>query len=73
MKNRSHRYDINRRRSRQGRQNSEYKRCLSIISLYVLSNGLAKFEAQFMKKLSSTETELKKVFLIKKVCNTKQR
>ena len=26
-----------------------------------------------MKKLSSTEAELKKVFLIKKVCNTKQR
>ena len=57
MKNRLHRYDINRSRSRRGRKYSRYKvsQCL-----YVLSNTLAKFEAQFMKKLSNTEAELKK-------------
>ena len=51
MKNRLHRYDINRSRSRRGRKYSTYKvsQCL-----YVLSNTLAKFEAQFMKKLSNT-------------------
>ena len=35
-------------------------KCLSIIWLYVLSNTQAKVEAQFMKKLSNTEAELKK-------------
>ena len=34
--------------------------------LYVLSNTQATFEAQFMKKLSNTGDELKKVLFIKK-------
>ena len=34
--------------------------------LYVLSNNYAKFEAQFMKKLSNTKTELKKSLAYKK-------
>ena len=38
---------------------------------YVLSNTSATFEAQFMKKLSNTEAELKKALLIKKACNAK--
>ena len=36
--------------------------------LYVLRSTLATFEAQFMKKLSIIEPELKKLLLIKKVC-----
>ena len=47
MKNRSHRYDTNKRRSRHG----------------------ATFEAQFRKKLSNTETELKKIVAYKEACN----
>ena len=35
--------------------------------LYVLSNISATFEAQFMKKLRSTEAKLKKTLLIKHV------
>ena len=34
--------------------------CIIMIMLYVLSNTLVTFEAQFMKKLSNTEAELKK-------------
>ena len=33
--------------------------------MYVLSNTSAAVEAQFMKKLSNTEPELKKALLIK--------
>ena len=35
--------------------------------VYTLSNTLATFEAQFMKKLSNTEAELKKASLITKI------
>ena len=38
--------------------------------LYILSNTYATFEAKFIKKLSSTEAELKKGLLIKKACNS---
>ena len=37
-----------------------------MICLYVISNTLATFEAQFIKKLSNTETELKKSVAYKK-------
>ena len=33
MKYRSHRYDINRHRSRHGQKYSEYKKCLSMMML----------------------------------------
>ena len=36
--------------------------------VYVLSNTQATFEAQFMKKLSNLDAELKKALLIKKAC-----
>ena len=58
IKNRSHRYDINRPRSRHGHKCSKYKKFLSIVILYVFSNTEATF--QFMKELSNTEAELKK-------------
>ena len=42
-------------------------KCVSVSWwLYVLSNTLATFEAQFMKKSNNTESELKKALLIKK-------
>ena len=36
------------------------------VCLYVVSNTEATYEAQFMKKLSNTEAELKKELLMKK-------
>ena len=57
MKNRSHRYepvlDI-------GTNKVNIKGVSAWWCLYVLSNTQATFEAQFMKKLSNTEAELKK-------------
>ena len=56
LKNRSHRYDINRPRLRHGHKNTKYKMCHCIMMVIgVLSNTLATFEVQFMKKLSNTE------------------
>ena len=49
MKNRPHRYDINRSRSRHGDNYIKCKMCLSKRWLHVLSNTEATFEAQFMK------------------------
>ena len=69
MKNRSHRYDLNRPKLRQRHKYSKYEKSLSMIMLYVLTNTQATFETQFMKKLSNTKTELKKkkkTLLIKK-------
>ena len=69
-KNRSHRYGKNRPRFRHGHKYRTYKKCLSIMMLiYILSNTYAAYEAQFMKKLSNTETELKKNVAYKEVCN----
>ena len=53
MKNGSHRYDINRTRPRHGHKYTNYK--LRLITRLVLT-----YEAEFMKKLSSTKAELKK-------------
>ena len=68
MKNRSHKYDINRPRSRHGHKYNKYKKYFTMMILYVLCNTLATCEAQFMKKLSNTEAELKKALVIKKTC-----
>ena len=57
LKKESHRYDINRPRSRHGYKHRKYKKCLSMMMLYMFQ---ATLEAQFMKKLSNTEAELKK-------------
>ena len=44
-------------------------KCLSMMwCLYILSNTKATFEARFMKKLSNTETELRKSVAYKKAC-----
>ena len=61
MKNKSHRYDINRSRPRHGHKYCKFKNCLSVIIL----------EAQFKKKLSSTEAKLKKTIACKKACTLK--
>ena len=62
MKNRLHRFDINRNRPRHGHNYSN-----AVWSyLYAIINNWAKFEVQFMKKLSNTEAELEKDIVYKK-------
>ena len=59
-KNRSHRYYINGPRPWHGHKYTECKKCPSMMVLIGIKQHQATFEAQFMKKLSSTESELKK-------------
>ena len=73
IKNRSHRYDINRPRSRHGHKFSIYNKCLTMIMLTCIKQLQATFEAQFMKKLSKTEAELKIALLIKKAWNSRSK
>ena len=60
MKNRSHRYNINRFRPRHGHKYASIKCITARLWLYVLSKTKATFEAQLMNKLSNTEFELKR-------------
>ena len=41
MKNRPHRYDISRPRSRQGHNYSKYKKCLSMVMLICIKQDLS--------------------------------
>ena len=41
FKNRSHRYDINKPRSRHGHKSSKYKECLSMMMLLCIKNHLS--------------------------------
>ena len=67
MKNRSHRYDINRPRPRHGHEYTKHKLLLSILMVICIKKHLqATFEAQFIKELSNTEAELKKRITYKK-------
>ena len=66
MEKTSHRYDTNRTRPRHDYEYVLNIKCYFVWCLYVFSNTKATSEAEFMKKLSNTETELKKALLIKK-------
>ena len=67
MKNRSHRWDINRRRSRHEHKYSKYKKCLTMMMLLCVKQHLSNIWSSFLqKKISNTEAELKKALLIKK-------
>ena len=59
MENRSHRYGINRPSSRHGHKYSKYK-SISKTMLICIKQHLSNIEAQSMKILSNTETELKR-------------
>ena len=64
MKNGSHKYDINRTRSRQGHKYNQYKN----VSVCIKEN-LSNFEAKLWEKLSNTLAELKKsVAYVEKAC-----
>ena len=56
MKNRLHKYDINKSRSRQGHKYTNWKNCHSKMMVICI----ATFEVQFMKNLNNTESQLKK-------------
>ena len=77
MKNRSHRYDMNRHRSRNGHKYSKYKKSLNVTmplcikQLLRFESAEFPFKAQLIKKLSNTEAELKKrvTYTVKPVYN----
>ena len=66
MKNRSHRYDINRIRRRHGHKYTKYKTCIDIMIVICIKQHLSNILSSIHEKLSNTEGELKKVLLIKK-------
>ena len=56
-----HRYDINRRKSRHGHKFSKYKKYVRIkMVIFIKQRAQATSEAQFMKKLCNTKTEVEK-------------
>ena len=66
MKNRSHRYDINRPRSSDEHKYSKYKKYLTMMMLICIKQHLSNIWSSFHEKLSNTEAELKKSVAYKK-------
>ena len=62
MKNRLHKYDINKCRSRHGHKYTNKKNCDSKMMVICITT----FETQFLKKVSNTESQLKKRVAYKK-------
>ena len=62
IKNRSHRYNVNRHRDNY----SKYKKCLSIMMFICIKEHLSNICSLIHEKLSNTEAELKKVLRLKK-------
>ena len=50
MKNRSHRWDINRRRSRHEHKYSKYKKCLTMMMLLCVKQHLSNIWSSFLEK-----------------------
>ena len=73
MKNRSHRYDINRSRSRHEHKYTEYKTCLSMMILICIQQHQATFGAQFMRKSSNSEAEMMQSIAYKKSVYTRYK
>ena len=72
IKNRSQRYDINKTRSINGHKNTKYKMCPSIMMVICMKQHLRNIWSSIHENLTqneSTEPELKKKLLIKKVSN----
>ena len=67
MKNRSHRYDINRPSPRHGHSHTEYKMCLSIMMVICIKQHLSNIWGSIHEKVkSNTEAEFKKSVAYKK-------
>ena len=60
MKYRSHRYKINRPRSRHGHKYTKNKIFLSIMMVIFIKRHLSNIRSSIHEKLSNTEAELKK-------------
>ena len=63
LKIRSHRYDINRPRSRPGNKYSKYKKCLSFIMLKRIKQHISNIWSSIHEK-NITEAALKKSVVI---------
>ena len=61
MKNRPHRFNINRPRARHGHKCSKYKNCLITMMVIFIKQQLSNIcgSIRFIKKLSNTKAELK--------------
>ena len=59
MKNRSHKYDINRPRPRHGQKYTNYKKCISMM-LICIKKHLSNIRSSVYEKVENTEAELKK-------------
>ena len=66
MKNRSHRYNINRPSSRHGHKYRRYRKCLSMMMLICIKQHLSNSWSSIHEKQSNTEAELKKCVAYKK-------
>ena len=66
MKNRSHRYVINRPRAKHGHRYTKYKMCLIIMMVIDIKQHLRNIWSSIQEKLSNTEAELKKSVAYKK-------
>ena len=66
IKNRSHRYDINRPWSRRGHKYNKYKKCLSMMMLLCIKQRLSNIWSSIREKLSNTQAEFKKSIASKK-------
>ena len=64
MKNRSHRYDINRPKPRY----SKYKKCLNMMMLICIKQHISNIWSSIHEKLNNTEAGLKKGIAYKKKC-----
>ena len=68
MKNRSHRYDINRARPRHGHKYTKNKKCLSVMILTYNKQLLSNTWSSIHEKVKQHRLSWKKALLIKKVC-----
>ena len=66
MKNRSHRYVLNRPRPKHGHRYTKYKMCLIIMMVIDIKQHLSNIWSSIQEKLSNTEAELKKSVAYKK-------
>ena len=66
MKNRSHRYNINRPSSRHGHKYRRYRKRLSMMMLICIKQHLSNSWSSIHEKQSNTEAELKKCVAYKK-------
>ena len=73
MKNRSHRYDINRPRPRHGYKYTKYKMCLSVMMVISIKQHLSNIWSPIHAKVKNIEAELNKSVAFKKSVYTNMK